>query len=74
MQMERKLFAEDYVFLLEKGYEGKEIYCKDMNRSLTWEEVAEDFMTYGYGEYTIFDYVNHNLLGQNSNCELRIKK
>lgn len=72
--MERKLYAEDYVFLLKGAYEGKEIYCNDIGRVLTWEEIAEDFMTYSYGEYSIFDYVNHNLLGQNSNCELRIKK
>lgn len=72
--MERKLYMEDYVFLLKGAYEGKEIFCKDANRVLTWEEIAEDFMTYGYGDYSIFDYVNHNLLSRNSNCELRLVK
>ena len=71
--MERKLYAEDYVYLLKGAYEGKQIYCKDINRFLTWEEVAEDFMTYGNGEYSIFEYVNENLLAKNSNCQL-IKK
>ena len=72
--MERKLYMEDYLFLLEAAYEGKEIYCKDAGRVLTWEEIAEDFMTYSLDECSIFEYVNDNLLAPNSNCELRIIK
>ena len=69
--MERKLYIEDYIFLLESAYEGKEIYCKDAGRVLSWEEIAEDFMTYSLDMCSIFEYVNDVLLGQNSNCELK---
>lgn len=70
--MRRKLFAEDYLYLVLAKYENKKLYNNDIGRFMEWEEVVEDYMMYGLEDYSsIFDYINENLLGPNSNCELK---
>ena len=62
---------EDYMNLLKIKFEGKEIFNKDENRIMSWEEVAEDFITYeDYENESIIDYV-YNLTDRNSNCEFK---
>lgn len=69
--MTRKLYAEDYLYLIQAKYEGKKILCKDDQRIIPWCELVQDFMIYEMDNYdSIFDYIDANVLGPNGNCEL----